>query len=228
MKISVLGTGVVGQTIAGKLNELNHDVFMGTRNAEKTNTNTQVNQMSGASFADWHKNNTGIQVLNFEDIPSNTDLFVNATSGYGSIHALQAVGKEKLKGKTVLDISNPLDFSQGFPPSLFVSNTDSLGEQIQKEFPESNIVKGLSTMNAFLMVNPSSLTEDHTVIISGNNENAKNEVSNLLISFGWKASNIIDLGDITTARGTEMYLALWVRLYGALGTGNFNIKIVKD
>lgn len=227
MKISVLGTGVVGQLIASRLNELGHEVFMGTRNAVKTKSNTDVNQMSGMSFSDWYANNNRITVLNFEDIPAETELFVNATSGFGSISALKAVGINKLNGKTILDISNPLDFSNGFPPSLFVSNKDSLGEQIQREFPQSHVVKGLSTMNAKIMVNPSLIPGDHNVFISGDHDAAKKDVKEVLLSFGWKDSNIIDLGDITTARGSEMYLALWVRLYGVLGTGDFNIKIVK-
>lgn len=133
-------------------------------------------------------------------------------SGSGSIDALNAVGKEKLNGKIILDIANPLDFSQGMPPSLLICNTDSLGEKIQREFPESKVVKGLNTMNCYLMMSPSLVPGDHNVFISGNDDEAKKEVESLLISIGWKKSNIIDLGDISTTRGTEMLLPIWLRL----------------
>jgi predicted dinucleotide-binding enzyme len=165
--------------------------------------------------------------MNYGDLPADTDLFINATNGTGSLEAMESVGKEKLKGKIILDIANPLDFSKGFPPSLTICNTDSLGEQLQREFPESKIVKGLNTMNAHLMVNPSLLPSDHSVFICGNDDSAKEEIKKLLRSTGWKDKNIIDMGDIANARGTEMLLPIWVRLYSALGTPEFNFHIVR-
>jgi predicted dinucleotide-binding enzyme len=125
-----------------------------------------------------------------------------------------------------MDISNPLDFSRGMPPTLFVCNDDSLGEQIQREFPQTMVVKTLNTLTASLMVNPGLLADgDHTVFVSGNDQAAKSQVSKWLAEwFGWK--HILDLGDITTARGVEMYLPLWLRLWGALGTGMLNIKVI--
>jgi len=126
----------------------------------------------------------------------------------------------------MLDISNPLDFSKGMPPSLSVCNTDSLGEQIQRTYPELKVVKTLNTMNAYIMVNPAALPSDHTVFVSGNDGSAKQQVKNILKSFGWKEKNMIDLGDITTARGTEMLLPIWVRLWGALQNPMFNFNIV--
>lgn len=135
-------------------------------------------------------------------------------------------GSNNLSGKILLDIANPLDFSKGMPPSLFVCNTDSLGEQIQNAFPELKVVKSLNTMNAYIMVNPSLVPDDHNVFMSGNDANAKATVSKLLQSFGWKATTIIDVGDISTARGTEQLLPIWIRLWGALQTPMFNFKIV--
>ena len=125
----------------------------------------------------------------------------------------------------MIDISNPLDFSQGFPPSLFVSNTESLGEQIQNRYPTLKVVKTLNTMSNPVMVNPKLIAGDHSVFVSGNDGAAKATVINLLNSFGWEEKNIIDLGDITTARGTEMILPLWVRLYGKLQTPFFNFHV---
>jgi hypothetical protein len=227
MKINVLGTGMVGQIISQKLDELGNEVFMGTRNPEDTKSRTEPNPMTGVVFADWIKKYPSIQVVRFEDLPSDVEFFINATSGMGSVSALESTGKEKLKDKIILDIANPLDFSKGMPPTLGVSNTDSLGEQIQRAFPESYVVKSLNTLNAYLMVNPALLSEDHTIFMSGNSEEAKKKIYLLLQSFGWIKENVIDLGDITTSRGTEMLLPVWLRLYSALGTPEFNFHVVR-
>jgi 8-hydroxy-5-deazaflavin:NADPH oxidoreductase len=153
-------------------------------------------------------------------------MVVNATSGVVSLEALKMAGEENLNGKILIDISNPLDFSQGMPPTLSVSNTDSLGEQIQRRFPEAKVVKTLHTMNAYLMVDPTQLAgADHTVFVSGDSAEAKEKVTDLLRRMGW--TDIIDLGDITTARGTEMLLPIWLRLFGALQKPVFNFKIVR-
>ena len=136
-------------------------------------------------------------------------------------------GENNLKDKIIVDISNPLDFSKGMPPTLTLANTNSLGEEIQKTFPGSKVVKTLNTMWCGLMVHPGLLNEgDHNVFVSGNDASAKEEVKEILKSFGWMDKNIIDLGDITSARATEMYLAMWVRILGVINTGTFNIKIV--
>jgi 8-hydroxy-5-deazaflavin:NADPH oxidoreductase len=227
MKIAVLGTGMVGQTIANKLNSLNHEVYMGTRNSQETLSRTKPNQMTGKSFTDWFKDNSSVKLIDLDKLPADIELFVNATNGHGTIDTLESIGNKKLNGKIILDIANPLDFSKGMPPSLFISNTDSLGEQIQREFPESKVVKSLNTMNAYLMADPALVPGDHNVFMSGNDKAAKETVESLLSSFGWKKQNIIDLGDITTARGTEMLLPIWIRLMGTLGTVEFNFNIVR-
>ncbi len=155
------------------------------------------------------------------------EILFNATNGGGSLEALALAGEANLNGKILIDISNPLDFSRGMPPTLFVSNTDSLGEQIQRAYPQVKVVKTLNTVTASLMVNPRQLANgDHHVFVSGNDAGAKAHVVNLLTTwFGWQ--HVIDLGDITTARGPEMYLPIWLRLWGALGIGLFNVKVVK-
>lgn len=127
--------------------------------------------------------------------------------------------------KILIDIANPLDFSNGFPPSLTVCNADSLAEELQQTFPALKVVKTLNTMSAFIMVNPGLVPGDHTVFISGNDSEAKSVVKGMLNSFGWDNKNIIDLGDITTARRTEMLLPVWVRLLGVLQTPMFNFHI---
>ena len=151
---------------------------------------------------------------------------VNATNGSAALEILHQAGADNLAGKALLDVTNPLDFSQGMPPTLFVKDSDSLAEQIQRTFPETHVVKSLNTLTAHLMVNPRALADGaHTVFVSGNDSAAKTQVTTLLESFGWQ--DIIDLGDISTARGTEMWLPIWLRLWGALQTPSFNLKIVR-
>lgn len=227
MKITVLGTGMVGQAIASKMLKLGHSVIMGTRNPEETRSRTEANPMTGSSFTDWYRNNTKVRLEKYSNCTDGSELIINATSGSGSIDALRETGKNHLTGKVLLDIANPLNFSNGMPPTLFVSNNDSLAEQIQKEFPLTKVVKSLNTLNAHLMVNPSLLTGDHTIFISGNNAKAKEMVAELLKSMGWKKSNIIDLGNIKSARGTEQLLPIWIQLMGVLGTADFNFHIVR-
>jgi 8-hydroxy-5-deazaflavin:NADPH oxidoreductase len=162
----------------------------------------------------------------FAEAAAHGEMVVNATAGTVSLEALEMAGEDNLNGKILIDVSNPLDFSRGMPPTLWVSNTDSLGERIQRRFPEAKVVKTLHTMNAYLMVDPAQLAgADHTVFVCGGDAEAKAEVGELLRSFGW--TDIIDLGDITTARGTEMVMPIWLRLFGALQKPVFNFKIVR-
>jgi 8-hydroxy-5-deazaflavin:NADPH oxidoreductase len=226
MKIAVFGTGIVGQVIANRLAGLGHSVIIGTRDAEKTLSRTSKDAYGNAPFSSWYEQNkNSIKLATFAEAAASSEVIFNCTMGQGSIQALQEAGKN-LKGKLLIDVSNPLDFSKGMPPTLSPGNTDSLGELIQRTFPELKVVKTLNTMNCFLMVNPSAITEDHNVFVSGNDTGAKGQAKNILKSFGWKEANIIDLGDITTARGTEQLLPIWIRLYGALQNPMFNFKIV--
>ena len=218
MKIAVLGTGSVGQALAGRLLELGHDVVIGTRDPEAT-------RGRGESFGPWLEAHPGARLATFAEAAKASELVVNATSGFGALPALEAAGADNLAGKPVIDISNPLDFSAGFPPTLWVKDTDSLGEQIQRAFPQAYVVKTLNTLTAALMVNPQDLGAESSVFVSGNDEAAKTTVTELLQSFGH--TDVIDLGDITTARGTEMLLPVWLRLMGSLGTATFNFKIVR-
>ena len=226
MKIGVFGTGVVGQTIAEKLNQLNHQIMVGTRDIKNLMAKTGPDRFGRPSFSEWHEKNNNVKLGTFSEAAAFSELIVNATNGMGTMPALESAGKENLANKIILDVSNPLDFSKGMPPTLFISNTDSLAEQIQKTYPETKVVKSLNTMNAYIMVNPSVLSGDHIVFLSGNDTGAKDEVRKLLISFGWKDKNILDLGDITSARGAEQILPVWIRIMSTLKTGQFNFNIV--
>src|SRR5690242_20379536 len=209
MKIGIIGSGVVGQTLGGKLAERGEDVVLGTRSPG----NLSEKRGFGTPLEDWLKS-TGsrARVATFADAAGHGEIVINATSGTGSLEALRLAGERNLSDKILIDVSNPLDFSKGFPPLLTVYNTDSVAEQIQRAFPSAKVVKTLNTVTAALMVDPAKVAGgDHDVFVSGNDAAAKARVSELLRSwFGWR--NVIDLGDITTARGAEMVLPLWLRL----------------
>jgi len=226
MNIGILGTGIVGRVLAARLVELGHAVVIGTRTPAKTLANSEPDRMGNPPFSTWLTQNLKVKLGTFTEAAAQGELVINATNGMASLDVLKLAGEENLNGKILVDIANPLDFSKGMPPSLFVSNTDSLGEQIQRAFPGVKVVKTLNTMNSYVMANPRQLAEgNHTVFVSGDDATAKAKVAELLGSFGWE--DIVDLGDITTARGAEMVLPIWVMLFGALQTPMFNFKIVR-
>jgi len=200
MRIAVLGAGTVGQRLAAKLREVGHDVRIGTRTPRADATS-------------------------YAEAAAGAELILNATNGGASLEALEAAAAENLAGKVLIDASNPLDFSRGRPPGLSVSNFDSLGEQIQRAHPDAKVVKTLNTVNNEVMVQPSLVPGNHVLFVCGNDVEAKAVAVELLASFGWPAERVLDLGDITSARGMEMYLLLWLRLVGALGTPHLNISV---
>jgi predicted dinucleotide-binding enzyme len=215
-KYAVLGTGSVGQTIAAKLIELGHEVMMGSRTKDNEKAMNFASSNPGNGF-----NGT------FAEASAFSEIIFNCTQGLATLDVLKAAGEDNLKGKILIDVSNPLDFSQGMPPTLSVCNTSSLGEEMQKTFPDLKVVKALNTTWCGIMVNPGMIGGgDHSTFVCGNDESAKLRVKDILISFGWLEKNILDLGDITAARGMEMYLPLWLRIWGATKSGVFNVKIV--
>jgi hypothetical protein len=215
MRIGVLGTGMVGSTIGTKLVGLGHEVMMGSREAGGEKAKAWVEEAGpGASEG------------TFADAAAFGELVFNCTAGIHSLAALQAAGPTNLAGKVLVDVANPLDFSQGFPPSLAVSNTDSIGEQLQRALPETRVVKALNTMNCSVMVDPGAVSGDHAAFLCGEHAAAKAQVAALIGTFGWPPERILDLGGIRSARGMEMYLPLWLELMGALGTGTFNIGVL--
>lgn len=217
MNIAVLGTGMVGNTIGAALLRLGHHVKMGSRTKGNEKALAWV-----AAQGDRASEGT------FADAAAFGEVIFVCTKGEGTLDALQAAGADRLRGKVLVDISNPLDFTNGMPPSLFVSNTDSLGEQIQRAFPEVRVVKTLNMVNCEVMVNAakSSATDKGTMFVSGNDPEAKQlVVGEFLAPWGW--DDVIDLGDITTARGTEMLLPVWVRTWVATKNGYFAFKVVR-
>ena len=230
MKIAIIGTGIVGKTIASKLVELNHDVMMGTRNVSDKLTSTATDNYGNPPFGEWIKTNIKVKLGSFAEAAAFGELVVNATNGSNSITALILAGTKNLAGKVLIDIANPLDFSNGMPPSLLpgLNNTNSLAEEIQRTFPDTMVIKTLNTMWCGLMVNPNLVGNgDHINFISGNNSEAKNKVIKLLNQFGWLDKNILDIGDITGARATESLLPIWLKVMGVTKNGAFNFRLVQ-
>jgi predicted dinucleotide-binding enzyme len=216
MKIAVLGTGVVGETIASKLIELGHQVRMGSRSASNE---------KGMAWVARHAEKASLGTFN--DAAAFGEIIFNCTKGVEAIHILKSIVDKSLHSKILIDLTNPLDFSKGMPPTLSLSNTTSLGEEIQNNFPETFVVKTLNTMWCGLMVNPGMIGGgDHINFICGNDQQAKEKVKMILVEFGWMEQNIIDLGNISGARGTEMYLPLWLRIFTSSQNSAFNLKLV--
>ncbi|WP_353712607.1 NAD(P)-binding domain-containing protein [Arthrobacter sp. K5] len=218
MRIAVLGTGMVGRTLAGKLVESGHDVVLGSRSA------TNEAAVGWAAEA-----GPRAKAATFFDAAAEAEVVINATPGTVSLEVLAAAGTKNLAGKVLIDVANPLDASAGFPPSLSISNTDSLAETIQRTFPTARVVKALNTMRADVMVAPEQLAGgDHDVFMAGDNAEAKEVVAGLLREFGWRPEHIRDLGPLEAARGLEMWLPLWLRIFLKQGNSVFNIKVVSE
>jgi 8-hydroxy-5-deazaflavin:NADPH oxidoreductase len=209
MQIAIVGSGVVARFLGQAFTAAGHDVTLGTRNPEQTRAR---DEWAGVD----------LPLAAYADLAG--EVFVNGTKGDGSLAALEAVGPA-LDGKVVIDTSNPLDLSRGFPPSLFVSNTDSLAEQLQQALPQVRLVKMFNTMAHEVMVDPAQLSQESTIFVAGNDADARQVAAALAAELGW--TDVLDLGDLTAARGLEMYIPLWLRLYGAVGRPGFNIKVVR-
>ena len=202
-RVGVLGTGVVGQTLAGRLSELGHHVVIGSRTATSSGVRT------------------------FAEAAEHAEVVVNATAGVASLDALTLAGADHLAGKPLLDVANALDHSAGFPPAVLASDAGSLAERLQAAFPGALVVKSLNTMTSAVMVRPRLLPGRHVNFLAGNDAGAKSVVCELLAEFGWQPQELVDLGDLSGARGMELYLPLWLRTYQVLGDAAFNLNIVR-
>lgn len=222
MNVGVLGSGSVGQALAGKLAELGHDVVLGTRDP----ANVAEKKGYAPSLGEWLTTVAGVARLGtFAAAAAHGELIVNALNGLAAVETLQPLAAS-LAGKVMIDITNPLDFSRGMPPSVLTYDGASLAEELQRTLPETRVVKSLNTLTAALMVNPRLLADgDHTAFVAGNDAAAKAQVIALLRGFGW--ADILDLGDLSAARGLELWLPLWLQLFGVLGRPAFNLKIVR-
>ncbi len=224
MKIGIIGSGVVAQTLGEKLVELGHDVVLGTRDPGKLD---EKKNMAG-TLNEWlTRVKQKAKVGTFKEAAAHGELLINATNGQASVEALRLAGAGNVGPKVLIDTANELDFSKGRSPALLASQTRCVAENIQNAFPNLKVVKSLNTITANVMVSPRAVKGgDHTIFVAGNDKDAKARVGEILRSFGW--SDILDLGDISSARGPEMYFALWARLWGALQDGMFNIKVQRQ
>jgi predicted dinucleotide-binding enzyme len=214
MRVGVLGTGMVGEAIAGRLLTAGHEVKMGAREAG----NTKARAWAGKAGA-------GASEGSFADAAAFGEVVFSCTLGSAALAALEAAGSDNLGGKVLVDVSNPLEFAGGVPSLFTAAAGDSLGERVQKALPRARVVKALNMINARVMGDPERVHGESDAFIAGNDAGAKAQVRAILESFGWKS--VVDLGDIGAARGMEAYLLLWLRLSAALKTADFNIRIVR-
>lgn len=212
MRITVLGTGSVGRTLAPALERNGHAVVVGTRDPAVT--------LARPELADWGLRNPHIQVLAHADLPPGADVVVNATDGNGSLEALRAVGAQHLAGAVLLDVANALDFSAGMPP-----RASSVAEVLQAEFPAARVVKALNSITASVMVDPTIVPGEHTALLCGDDQAAKDVVVGLLVELGWPRAAVLDLGGINHARGLEQLLPTWFSLVGSFGHAELNLQV---
>lgn len=227
MKIAVLGTGMVGRILAARLSQLGHDLVIGTRNPKDTLARTTPDGMGTPPYAQWQDEHPEVRLLGLPDAGAHGEIILNATHGAVSRDALHAVGADHLAGKVLLDLALPLDLSQGMPPTLTVANTDSLGEQLQRDFPDAKVVKSLTTVYCEIMVDPGRIPGEHNIFVAGNDDQAKKTVEGILHQLGWPAESILDLGDITGARAVEMYSRLSFTLAEKFGSFELNIHVIR-
>jgi hypothetical protein len=228
MDIGIIGSGRVAQTLAAKLLELGNRVTISSRDPSRGKDPGEMGTIPSADgfVATQRELGRDAAAGGFADAAVAGEVVINATAGGHSLEALEAAGAAHLADKILVDVANPLDFSRGMPPSLLFCNTDSLAERIQSAFPDTRVVKSLNTVNAQVMVDPRQLAEPSAMFVAGNDQEARDWVHRELLErwFGWE--QVIDLGDITAARGMEMWLPLWVSVMGATKTPAFNLRIV--
>jgi 8-hydroxy-5-deazaflavin:NADPH oxidoreductase len=226
MKIGIFGTGEVGRTLGSALAGKGHEVMLGTRDVGRK-MKEKAPEKGSLAFSAWLAKNKKVLLGTFAEAAGHGELLMNATAGHASLEALSKVKPADLKGKILIDVSNALGPWEEGPMELFVANTDSLAERIQRAHPGVRLVKALNTIAAHLMVNPAGLAGgDHDVFVAGNDPAARDRVVRFLrTEFGWRT--VLDLGDLTAARGLEMMIMAWLKIWAALGTGDFNFKVAR-
>jgi 8-hydroxy-5-deazaflavin:NADPH oxidoreductase len=222
VRVAVLGTGDVGRHLAARTAQVGHDVVVGTRDVEATRARPAGDH---ATFDDWLEAHRGVELATYAGAAAGANLVVNASAGVASLEVLAAIGPDQLDGVVLADVSNPLDFSSGFPPRLSVPRDDSLAEQLQRSAPGARVVKTLNTVAHTVMVDPGRLDGPHEVFVAGDDTTAKHHVTGWLIDLGWPADAVVDLGGLRAARALEGYLELWVALMQQLGTTDFNLHV---
>lgn len=225
MKIGILGTGVVGRTLAVKFNLLGHEVVIGTRNVEDTLARSSPDAMGGSPFKLWHSQNSKVKLVKFSEAASFGEIIFLSTFGHATSSAIEMAGKQNFDNKVVVDTTNPLDFSRGVPPSFTVTLGNSLGEQIQKQIPNAKVVKAFNTIGAHIMVSPMREEGSPDLFIAGNDDAAKKKFISLAEQMGWQ--NVIDLGDISQSYWLEANAMLWIYYGFKYNSWNHAFKLLK-
>jgi predicted dinucleotide-binding enzyme len=202
MRLAILGTGNVAQTLARRLSETGHEVTFASRDpASKTGLNAPVTSLA--------------------DAVAGNDVVINATPGAASVEVVEGIGAAAFAGKVLVDVANAstASFELVYPNS-------SLGEKLQAALPDAKVVKTMNTAAMTVMTEPGALPPS-SVFVSGDDAAAKATVASLLAGFGWADDSIVDLGGIASARGTEHYFLLFAAFMQSLGSPKFNIRLVR-
>lgn len=212
MKVGILGTGPVGRALAHGFVTLGYETKLGAREA------------GNAKAAEWLAAHAGLgSVGTFADAAAFGDVIVVATLGTVLPEVAAAAGPANFAGKVVIDTTNPLDTSRGFPPGLAISGPDSGGETLQRALPGARVVKAFNTVNNSLMFQPRFDDGQPAMLIAGNDAEAKATVTRILAEFGWPA---LDLGDIVSARWLEAMCLAWCMVGLATGRWDHAFKVV--
>lgn len=212
-RVGVLGTGEVGRRLALGFASRGHVVVIGSRNPDKP------------ELREWLAGEgVGIQSATFAETASHGELLVLAVLGSAAEQAIADAGAEKFGGKVVIDAMNPLDFSDGFPPKLAISGEDSLGERVQRTLPDAKVVKAFNIIGNPYFVEPSFPDGQPTMLIAGDDDDAKRIVADVLADFGWPEP--FDIGGIEGARELEAICIAWVKIGGARGAWDHGFKLL--
>ena len=212
-RVGVLGTGEVGRRLASGFRDRGHQVTIGSRDPETP------------ELREWlSTDGTGIEAGTFAEAAAGRELLVMAVLGDAAEQVIADAGRESFAGKVVIDATNPLDFSGGFPPKLSTSGEDSLGERVQRSLPDAKIVKAFNLIGNPYFVDPSFSEGQPTMLIAGNDADAKRTVTDLLADFGW--SDVIDIGGIECSRELEAICIAWVKIGGVRGAWDHGFKVL--
>jgi predicted dinucleotide-binding enzyme len=214
VKIGILGSGDVGQALGRGFARHGHDVCVGSRTPQSEKLQAWLKETPG-------KASTGT----FAQAAAHGELVVLATLGAAVEEVIDLAGVGAFAGKVVLDATNPLDFSKGMPPGLFVGTTDSLGERVQRKLPRAQVVKCFNTVSNTQMIDPKFTEGAPQMFICGNDADAKKRTDALLRDLGWPGS--LDVGDIEGARWLEALVPLWVRAGVTLNAWSHAFKVVQ-
>jgi predicted dinucleotide-binding enzyme len=212
-RIGVLGTGEVGRRLAAGFKSRGHDVTIGSRDADKP------------KLREWLSGDgAGIQAGTFAEAAAHGQLLVLAVLGNAAEDVIADAGGENFSGKVVIDAMNPLDFSGGFPPKLSISGEDSLGERVQRAVPDAKVVKAFNTIGNPFFVDPSFSDGKPTMLIAGDDEDAKHTVGDVLADLGWP--DPVDIGGIEGSRELEAICIAWIKVGGARGAWDHGFRLL--